>query len=86
VQVIEQVQKDIGMPIGVQTRFQGAAEAFQASLSSTLLLILAAVVTMYIVLGVLYESYIHPVTILSTCPRRRWAPCWRCCSAAMTWA
>lgn len=68
VKVIEQVQQDIGMPIGVQTRFQGAAEAFQASLSSTLLLILAAVVTMYIVLGVLYESYIHPVTILSTLP------------------
>ncbi|MBI6900122.1 MdtB/MuxB family multidrug efflux RND transporter permease subunit [Pseudomonas putida] len=68
VKVIEQVQQDIGMPIGVQTRFQGAAEAFQASLSSTLLLILAAVVTMYIVLGVLYESYVHPVTILSTLP------------------
>ncbi|MFJ4454820.1 MdtB/MuxB family multidrug efflux RND transporter permease subunit [Pseudomonas sp. NPDC089392] len=68
VQVIEQVQQDIGMPLGVQTRFQGAAEAFQASLSSTLLLILAAVVTMYIVLGVLYESYVHPVTILSTLP------------------
>ncbi|PWB33960.1 multidrug transporter subunit MdtB [Pseudomonas sp. SDI] len=68
VKVIEQVQREIGMPLGVQTRFQGAAEAFQASLSSTLLLILAAVVTMYIVLGVLYESYIHPVTILSTLP------------------
>ncbi|MFB4394039.1 MULTISPECIES: MdtB/MuxB family multidrug efflux RND transporter permease subunit [unclassified Pseudomonas] len=68
VKAIEQVQRDIGMPLGVQTRFQGAAEAFQASLSSTLLLILAAVVTMYIVLGVLYESYIHPVTILSTLP------------------
>ncbi len=68
VKVIEQVQQEIGMPVGVQTRFQGAAEAFQASLSSTLLLILAAVVTMYIVLGVLYESYIHPVTILSTLP------------------
>lgn len=68
VNVIEQVQQDIGMPVGVQTRFQGAAEAFQASLSSTLLLILAAVVTMYIVLGVLYESYIHPITILSTLP------------------
>ncbi|MFD2645352.1 MdtB/MuxB family multidrug efflux RND transporter permease subunit [Pseudomonas japonica] len=68
VQLIEQVQQDIGMPLGVQTRFQGAAQAFQASLSSTLLLILAAVVTMYIVLGVLYESYIHPVTILSTLP------------------
>ncbi|MGX8249611.1 efflux RND transporter permease subunit, partial [Escherichia coli] len=46
----------------------GAAEAFRASLSSTLLLILAAIVTMYIVLGVLYESYIHPITILSTLP------------------
>ena len=68
VEVIEQVQRDIGMPVGVQTEFQGAAQAFQASLSSTLLLILAAVVTMYIVLGVLYESYIHPITILSTLP------------------
>ncbi|WP_397448315.1 MdtB/MuxB family multidrug efflux RND transporter permease subunit [Pseudomonas sp. NA-150] len=68
VEVINQVQKDIGMPIGVQSQFQGAAQAFEASLSSTLLLILAAVVTMYIVLGVLYESYIHPITILSTLP------------------
>ena len=68
VALIEQVQHDIGMPVGVQTQFQGAAQAFQASLSSTLLLILAAVVTMYIVLGVLYESYIHPITILSTLP------------------
>ncbi|MET0124219.1 MAG: MdtB/MuxB family multidrug efflux RND transporter permease subunit [Pseudomonas caspiana] len=68
VAIIQQVEKDIGMPIGVQTEFQGAAQAFQASLSSTLLLILAAVVTMYIVLGVLYESYIHPITILSTLP------------------
>ncbi|MDB5983650.1 MAG: acriflavin resistance protein, partial [Pseudomonas sp.] len=68
VEIIHQVQADIGMPIGVQTEFQGAAQAFEASLSSTLLLILAAVVTMYIVLGVLYESYIHPITILSTLP------------------
>ncbi|HBX57193.1 MdtB/MuxB family multidrug efflux RND transporter permease subunit [Pseudomonas sp. UBA2684] len=68
VAVIEQVQQDIGLPAGVQTQFQGAAEAFRASLSSTLLLILAAIVTMYIVLGVLYESYIHPITILSTLP------------------
>ena len=52
----------------IQTRFQGAAEAFRASLDSTLLLILAAIVTMYIVLGVLYESYVHPITILSTLP------------------
>ena len=56
------------MPASIQTRFQGAAEAFRASLDSTLLLILAAIVTMYIVLGVLYESYIHPITILSTLP------------------
>jgi multidrug efflux pump len=56
------------LPLSVDTEFQGAALAFQASLPSTLLLILAAVVTMYIVLGVLYESTIHPVTILSTLP------------------
>src|SRR6185369_3556820 len=56
------------MPLSVQTRFQGAALAFQGSLDNTLLLILAAIVTMYIVLGVLYESYIHPITILSTLP------------------
>ncbi|WP_339083165.1 MdtB/MuxB family multidrug efflux RND transporter permease subunit [Pseudomonas sp. TMP9] len=68
VAVIEQVKQQIAIPPAVQTRFQGAAEAFRASLSSTLLLILAAIVTMYIVLGVLYESYIHPITILSTLP------------------
>jgi len=68
VEIIEAVEAEIGLPAGIQTRFQGAAAAFQASLSSTLLLILAAVVTMYIVLGVLYESYIHPITILSTLP------------------
>ena len=68
VEVIEAVEQEIGLPAGIQTRFQGAAEAFRTSLSSTLLLILAAVVTMYIVLGVLYESYIHPITILSTLP------------------
>ena len=56
------------MPPQIEVRFQGAAEAFRASLSNTLWLILAAVVTMYIVLGVLYESTIHPVTILSTLP------------------
>ncbi|MDD2545660.1 MAG: MdtB/MuxB family multidrug efflux RND transporter permease subunit [Burkholderiaceae bacterium] len=56
------------LPLSVEVRFQGAALAFQASLSNTLLLILAAVVTMYIVLGVLYESTIHPITILSTLP------------------
>ena len=68
VEVIERVQAQIGLPGGIQSKFQGAAEAFRASLSSTLLLILAAIVTMYIVLGVLYESFIHPITILSTLP------------------
>jgi multidrug efflux pump len=68
VDAIRAAQQEIGLPASVQTRFQGAALAFQASLNNTLLLILAAIVTMYIVLGVLYESYIHPVTILSTLP------------------
>jgi len=68
VDVIRAAEKDISLPASVQTRFQGAALAFQSSLDNTLLLILAAIVTMYIVLGVLYESYIHPVTILSTLP------------------
>ena len=65
---IRAAEKELGMPASVETSFQGAASAFQASLSNTLWLILAAVVTVYIVLGVLYESYIHPVTILSTLP------------------
>ena len=65
------------MPASIQTRFQGAAEAFRASLDSTLLLILAAVVTMYIVLGVLYESYIHPITICRRCRRPASARCSR---------
>ncbi len=60
--------QELGMPVSLETSFQGAALAFQSSLNNTLLLILAAIVTMYIVLGVLYESYIHPVTILSTLP------------------
>jgi multidrug efflux pump len=68
VKAIHAASINIGLPISVQTSFQGAALAFQSSLNNTLLLILAAVCTMYIVLGVLYESYIHPVTILSTLP------------------
>ena len=65
---VTQATKEIGLPLSVQPRFQGAARAYEASLSSTLLLILAAIITMYIVLGVLYESFIHPITILSTLP------------------
>jgi multidrug efflux pump len=65
---IDQAQKSIGMPISVQAAFQGTAASFQASLQNEPLLILAAIITVYIVLGVLYESYIHPITILSTLP------------------
>ncbi|AWJ93681.1 multidrug transporter subunit MdtB (plasmid) [Azospirillum baldaniorum] len=68
VKAIEAAEQELGLPASVLTRFQGAALAFQASLGNQLLLILAAIVTMYIVLGVLYESYIHPITILSTLP------------------
>src|SRR5204862_7097161 len=68
VDAIEKAEKEMRVPGSIRTSFQGAALAFRASLLNTLLLILAAIVTMYIVLGVLYESYIHPVTILSTLP------------------
>ena len=68
VDAINKAQQEIGMPISVQGAFQGTAAAFRASLANEPLLILAAVITVYIVLGVLYESYIHPITILSTLP------------------
>ncbi len=68
IKAIESVQSELDLPLAVELRFQGAAEAFRASLSNTLWLVLAAVITMYIVLGILYESFIHPVTILSTLP------------------
>jgi multidrug efflux pump len=68
VKAIEAVQRELALPASAQIRFQGAALAFRASLANELWLILAAIVTMYIVLGVLYESYIHPITILSTLP------------------
>ncbi len=68
VKAIEATEREIGLPISVKTGFQGAALAFRSSLASTLLLILAAIVAVYIVLGVLYESYIHPITIISTLP------------------
>ena len=65
---IQRVEKEINLPLSVQAAFQGTAASFQASLANEPLLILAALVTVYIVLGVLYESYIHPITILSTLP------------------
>jgi multidrug efflux pump len=68
VKAVETAQGDIGLPASSQLRFQGTALAFQASHANQLWLILAAIATVYIVLGVLYESYIHPITILSTLP------------------
>jgi multidrug efflux pump subunit AcrB len=68
VNAIHAAEAEIGLPPGVHAQFQGTAQAFQASLAGEPVLILAALITVYIVLGVLYESYIHPVTILSTLP------------------
>jgi multidrug efflux pump len=68
VQAIQQAEQEIGMPASIHSSFQGTAAAFQSSLKNEVWLILAALVTVYIVLGVLYESYIHPLTILSTLP------------------
>jgi multidrug efflux pump len=68
VEHIKQVTHDLGMPASIEPSFQGTAHAFESSLANESLLILAAIVTVYIVLGVLYESFIHPVTILSTLP------------------
>lgn len=65
---IKNAQKELNIPKSVEARFQGSASAFEGSLGNTLLLVLAAVITVYIVLGVLYESFIHPLTILSTLP------------------
>ena len=68
INVITQMQQELNMPITIETTFQGTAQAFQSSLQNQVWLIIAAIIVMYIVLGVLYESYIHPVTILSTLP------------------
>jgi multidrug efflux pump len=68
VAAIRSAEKSIALPPGVTTRFQGAALAFESTLGDNVLLILAAVIAVYIVLGVLYESFVHPVTILSTLP------------------
>jgi multidrug efflux pump len=68
VDAIRAAERQINLPVSIRASFQGTAQAFQASLANEPLLILAAIITVYIVLGVLYESYIHPVTILSTLP------------------
>jgi multidrug efflux pump len=68
VQAINQMEQNIGMPASIQGSFSGTLEAFQSSLANEPLLIVAALLAIYIVLGILYESYIHPITILSTLP------------------
>jgi multidrug efflux pump len=68
VAAIQAAQRDLDVPAGLVTSFQGTAQAFQASLRSQPYLLLAAIVAVYIILGILYESYIHPITILSTLP------------------
>jgi multidrug efflux pump len=83
--IIAQLRDEGQIPLSVDTQFQGAALAFQASLSNTLLLVLAAIITMYIVLGVLYESTIHPITILSTLPSAGVGRCWRCWCRGWIW-
>ncbi len=76
-------EKTLNLPVDITTQFQGSTLAFQSALGSTVWLIVAAVVAMYIVLGILYESFIHPITILSTLRitirwamrcRRLWTP------------
>ena len=81
VHAIDEAKQELGMPASIEAGFQGTAKAFLASLTNTPLLILAALVTVYIILGVLYESYIHPLTILSTLPSAGVGRSWRCCSA-----
>jgi multidrug efflux pump len=68
VQAITDAEKTLNLPVDIRTEFQGSSLAFQAALGSTVWLVVAAVVAMYIVLGILYESFIHPITILSTLP------------------
>jgi multidrug efflux pump len=68
VNAVEAAERNVGIPASISTHFEGSALAFQSALGNELLLILAAIVTVYIVLGVLYESFVHPVTILSTLP------------------
>ena len=67
----------IGVPGSIRGSFQGTAQTFQTSLQSQPWLILAALITIYIVLGILYESYVHPITILSTLPSAGVGPSWR---------
>ncbi len=83
VAAIRQAEADINLPESFVTAFQGAASALETSLSNELLLVLAAIVTMYIVLGVLYESFVHPSPSCRRCPRPALAP-WSPCSSPAT--
>jgi multidrug efflux pump len=74
---IDRAMAQLGVPTSVLGTFAGTANAFQASTSSQPILILTALLAVYIVLGILYESLIHPITILSTLPSAGWARCWR---------
>ncbi len=78
---IDLAERDIGMPPSVHAAFAGTAQAFSASLASQPTLLMIALITVYIVLGVLYESYVHPITILSTIRPQASAPCSRCSSS-----
>jgi multidrug efflux pump len=78
VKAIQKVEKDLPQPPAMEGSFQGTAQAFVGSLTNEPILILSALVTVYIVLGVLYESYIHPITILSTLPSAGVGPSSRC--------
>jgi multidrug efflux pump len=68
VKAIDKARADLGLPASIETSYQGTAQAFRASLVNTPILILAAIITVYLLLGILYESYVHPLTILSTLP------------------
>ena len=74
---IRDAMRRIGLPASIHGNFQGAARDLPAVARHEPILIAAALAAIYIVLGVLYESYIHPLTILSTLPSAGWAPCWR---------
>ncbi|GHK57142.1 hypothetical protein KPZU09_68780 [Klebsiella pneumoniae] len=85
VEAILAAEQSLDFPTDIRTQFRGSSLAFQSALGSTVWLVVAAVVAMYIVLGVLYESFIHPITILSTLPTAGVGRCWRCGWRAASW-
>ena len=81
VDAVHRIERELGLPPSVRAAFAGSAQAFGSSLANEPTLILAALLVVYIVLGMLYESYIHPITILRLCRRPASVRCWRCCCA-----